>query len=414
MKTKHGNTFSMKNNLIQNQYIIGYSFSDFFFLKEKNKHSFSDIFKEPSNIKLTPKIISKFPNFDKNYNSIQEELIISHSFPKGLKIYKNQNLKSTIIHFQYNLDNIPANYPEEEKSLYSKIYFNCLEFYEPLSQYLNLKKDIISKGPKYKIPIEQKEAENAVKGLEEFYIPKVICFASLLPFTNEMKEILINIYHFYMGNITIDSINNNNNLLPLEKIIEQIIIKTPLPISSDAQISITFKISNIKDLNTEKIKFPVFNIKEAYIKHYQSLSFVECFNYFSAEDILRIFKYMLLEIPLLFFSKDKGALTLFVDNFLTLLNPFVYILPHISILPNELYGLINSEQKFIFGINEEYSNTFFEDNYIDIDKSIVVICLNSEKKGESKIIEMSQKMELVECLVINEQNKKKENNKNTE
>ena len=217
-----------------------------------------------------------------------------------------------------------------------------------------------------------------------------------------------------MGNITMDSINNNNNLLPLEKIIEQIIIKTPLPISSDAQISISFKISNIKDLNTEKIKFPVFNIKEAYIKHYQSLSFVECFNYFSAEDILRIFKYMLLEIPLLFFSKDKGALTLFVDNFLTLLNPFVYILPHISILPNELYGLINSEQKFIFGINEEYSNTFFEDNYIDIDKSIVVICLNSEKKGESKIIEMSQKMELVECLVINEQNKKKENNKNTE
>ena len=412
MKAKDGNAFSMKNNLIQNCYIIGFSLSDFFLLKEKNIHKFNDIFSDPLNVKLTPKIISKFPNISKNYNSIPDELIISHSFPKGLKIYKNPELKSNKIHFEYTLDNIPANYPEEEKSLYSKIYFNCLEFYEPLNQYLALKKDIQSKSPKFKILIEQEKTENITKELEQFYIPKVICFASLLPFTKEMREILINIYHFYISNITLDN-NSSNNLLPLEKIIEQLIIKTPLPISSDAQISVSFKINNINNLNTEKINFPVFNIKEAYIKHYQSLSFGECFNFFNSEDILRIFKYMVLEIPLLFFSKDRGALTLFVDNFITLLNPFVYILPHISILPNELYGLINSEQKFIFGINEEFSNKFFEDNNIELDKSIVVICLNNEK-GHSKIIEMSQKMELAESLVINEHYKKKENNKNTE
>ena len=95
---------------------------------------------------------------------------------------------------------------------------------------------------------------------------------------------------------------------------------------------------------------------------------------------MKIFKYILLEIPLLFFCKNKSALSLFVDNLLSLLNPFVYILPHISLLPQELYGLINSESKFIFGINEEYSKDFFEENNIDLDKSIVVVKLDPLKK----------------------------------
>ena len=156
-------------------------------------------------------------------------------------------------------------------------------------------------------------------------------------------------------------------------------------------------------------------MKEPYIKYYQSLSLGECFNYFpSVDDILKIFRYMLLEIPLLFFSKDKSALSLFVNNFLSLLNPFVYVLPHIAILPNELYGLINSEPKFIFGINENYNKNFFVENNIDLDKSIVVVSLNSEKKNESYISEINNKMEDSECLVINEQTKKKDNDRNTD
>ena len=98
-------------------------------------------------------------------------------------------------------------------------------------------------------------------------------------------------------------------------------------VSSNAEISVSFKFNNLKtttNINFEKITFPVYNLKEAYIKNYQSLTLGECFNYFSVDDILKIFRYMVLEIPLLFFSTDKGALSLFVDNFLFLLNPFVY------------------------------------------------------------------------------------------
>ena len=408
MKAKDANILTMKNNLIQNFYVIGYSLEDFFKMKSPKKAEFSNIFADPSNFEITPKLISKFPNVDKNNNSISNDLIVSHCFPKGIKIINNAD-KEKITHFEFNLDNIPANYNQEESSIYSKIYFNCLEFLEPLSQYIKLKKEIIERSGKNKIDIENIDkneniTEETEKKYQNFFIPKVICFASLLPFGNELKENLVNL-------------TSNNNLIPLEKLIEQIIMKIPTPVSSNAEIKISFKFNNLttgNNLNFEKIIFPVYNLKEAYIKNYQSLSFGEFFNYFSVDDLLKIFKYMILEIPLLFFSNDKSVLSLFVDNFLSLLNPFEYVLPHISVLPYELYGLINSEPKFVFGINEEYTNNFFADNNIDLDKSIVVVNIKSDKKNESKIIEKLQKMEDSESLVINEQTKKKDNDRNTD
>ena len=416
MKTKDVNSLSMKYNLFQNFYIIGYSLSDFFYLKSKNTYEFQDIFTDFQNIKMTPKLISKFPNSLKNFNSIPDDLVISHCFPNGLKILNNSNLLNELTHFEFHLENIPSNYNDEDKFLYSKIYFNCLEFYEPLNQYLALKKEIISRSIKNKIQIEQDKESKDNQDLKNLYIPKIICLASFFPFSSEIREILYNIYNFYRANIIIDNNNNINNLLPLEKIIEQIIMRTPIPFSSNAQTSILFKLSNIKKISpsSDKIKFPEYNLKESYIKNYTTISFGELFNYFSAEDIMKIFKYIILEVPLLFFSKNKNVLSLFVDNFMSLLNPFSYVLPHISLLPYELYGLINSEQKFIFGINEEYSKNFFEENNIDLDKSIVIVQLDSLKKNESKIIEIIKNVEAEECLVINEKIKQKENDKNTE
>ena len=417
MKSKDINTLlSMKYNLFQNFYIIGYSLSDFYSSKTKNIYTFQDIFTDSLNVKLNPKLISKFPSSIKNINSIPDDLVISHCFPNGVKILNNPFLISQLTHFEFNLENIPANYTEEDKFLYSKIYFNCLEFYEPLSQYLKLKKEILSQSTKNKIQIEPDKTSKENLDIKNYYLPKIICFASLFPYSNEIKEILYNIYNFYRNNIITDNNNNINNLLSIEKIVEQIIMKTPLPFSSNAQTIISFKLNNIKKniQSIDKIKFPVHNLKESYIKNYTTISFGELFNYFSIEDIMKIFKYIILEIPLLFFCKNKNVLSLFIDNFISLLNPFCYVLPHISLLPYELYGLINSEQKFIFGINEEYSKNFFEDNNIDLDKSIVIVQLNHLKKNESKIIEIIKNIEAEECLVINEKIKQKENDKNTE
>ena len=69
------------------------------------------------------------------------------------------------------------------------------------------------------------------------------------------------------------------------------------------------------------------------------------------------------------------------------------ILPNISILPNKFYGLINSEPKFLFGINEKYTPNFFKLNNIDIDKNIIVVSIDVENRAESKIEEIMKKKE---------------------
>ena len=124
------NLMTMKNNLIQNFYIIGLSQEDLFSNSESKEGSPNkniDIFDAKSEIELTPKIITKFPPTDSNHNSIPNEIIIDHCFPNGFKMIKSQKkeLSNNFNHFYFVLDNLKYNYLEEYKSIYSKIYFTC-------------------------------------------------------------------------------------------------------------------------------------------------------------------------------------------------------------------------------------------------------------------------------------------------
>ena len=119
--------------------------------------------------------------------------------------------------------NLNYNYIENNKSLYSKIHFTSLKFYEPIKDYKKLKEHIFNK-----IKEEEKEEKienmnnhknekndnlNINEGVKKekndevnkaiYFIPKVICFGSLLPFHDELSKILINIYKFYKYQILI-------------------------------------------------------------------------------------------------------------------------------------------------------------------------------------------------------------------
>ena len=145
---------SSKNNLIQNFYIIGFSLNDFFVVNQKEKTGeFIDIFKEKIEDipKLTPKIITKFPNIKNSINTISDDLVVDHCFPNGyLKIFKNVKGENEPNFYQFELDNIPQNYQNEEQKIYSKIYFTCLEIGESISEYFQYKKEIINQIFKYK------------------------------------------------------------------------------------------------------------------------------------------------------------------------------------------------------------------------------------------------------------------------
>ena len=206
---------NMKNNLIQNFYIIGLSPEDFFHIKKNNKGQFLNIFQNKSKINLEPKIITKFPPKNSNFNEVKDEVIINHCFPGGLNIISIDKENKSPTHFEFELDNLLFNYSNEEKNIYSKIYFTCLEIYEPLIQYFKYKKEIIDINE-----INKKKKTEIINDTEELnekcgstYIPKVICFASVLPFYKELSNILDIIYRLYSG-------NSNNSVLPIEKLIE--------------------------------------------------------------------------------------------------------------------------------------------------------------------------------------------------
>ena len=117
------------------------------------------------------------------------------------------------------------------------------------------------------------------------------------------------------------------------------------------------------------------------------------------DDIIKIFRYIIYEVPILIFSNDKNFLSLFINTFLTVISPFKYIYPHISILPKKLYGLINSQKVFLFGINELFTDNFFEDNKIKLDKTIIIISLDTSIEGsmgkiEERIYDYNSKEEI--------------------
>ena len=366
---------NMKNNLIQNFFIIGLSQDDILQISEQDSRAkFSIIFTDPTLAQLAPKIISKFPPTSNNYNSIKDEVIIEHCFPTGFSI-KTSKSRIPPRPFVFELDNNLYNYVDNNKFLYSKIHFTCLEFYESLDEYQLLKDKIINTYFE-----ESKESTIKIENItkinfsEKYYIPKIICFASLLPFSYELYSILHNIYNIY---------KSKENLL-LERYIEKIIMSLPLPIFNNKDIVLYFNHMNEKNENIFKFKevnFSAFNTFDYYLNSTYSNSLFDLFNYIHVENVMKIFKYIILEVPILIFSPNIILLSAIMEDLLSLITPFHYIVPHTNILPKKYYGLINNEEKFFFGIVEKYSSKFFFSNKIKLNKNLLIV-VDLEDKNE--------------------------------
>ena len=123
---------NMKNNLIQNFYIIGLSPEDFFYINEKGEGEFLNIFQNGEDSDLKGKIISKFPPNNSNFNAINDEVIINHCFPNGFNIIKIDGDINMNYFTYFELDNLLLNYSLEEKNIHSKMYFTSLVIFESL------------------------------------------------------------------------------------------------------------------------------------------------------------------------------------------------------------------------------------------------------------------------------------------
>ena len=343
----------------------------------------STVFNEPltsfCDSNLTPCLISQFPPFIRPYSPIDKSILITHCFPQGFKIISSSTPPETEV-FHFSLDNLL--YLDDVP----KLYFTALLFYEPLSAYKKLRKTFndnlrsfkatsiqrshkqskLSKQSfctetnvnddhhhitkrskslhrtKYHIDIDNMCNDiNAVSHMhEERYVPKVLCISSRCPFPREFHKVL-KVYYDYAC--------SGNVKYPIEKLIEVLTLNIPLP--TPGMVTYKYNLPNSKSVSffrTEINKRNIISYKMSTILNFQD------------KDILDIFRFLLYEHPILFFSKDKGLLTNVVNTFLELLFPFKYQYPHIAILPVINFGLIEIEECFCFGINEEYSKEFFE------------------------------------------------------
>ena len=377
---------------------------------------------------LKPKILNKFPSFEKKNIGI-DDTIIHHCFPLGFKV-QEFTIEPEFKVFYIILDN--NNFSEVHQFKYAV----CLLFYEPINNYMklhekyfninnpctnkinnirtsmnlnhknnsfyleqnnlfNFNDDISNYSTKtynnnkeitkrvnnlsvlsYNFMSEYSQKETNMtsffnnKYFKKYYIPKCICLLSLYPFITELTRIIKKIYKYS---------KLENVEIPLEKIINNLILEVPIP--PRGLYSIMYQILD------ETILLRNSKLNELF---YISFEFNLLFTRFNVEQVLIIFQYLMLGTKLIFFSSKIEFLTPIILSSLILLFPFKFPFTVVSILPKESYYLIDNITPEIFGINEIFDYSFFSNNDIEINDHLLIIDIDrnniipykSKNKGE--------------------------------
>jgi hypothetical protein len=382
-----------KYNLYQHFFIVG--------LDPKLMNSINKIeLKTYPESYLSPKIISKYPPNEINYLNIPDTIIASHCFPNGIKqiiidsndINNQQGLKNQTS-FVFSLEN---QYIEDKACSLrtNRLYFTCLLFYENIDDYQEYISRKNNKSNKYGLDLFNiEEVKN-----QGILIPKVICLSSFQPYFEQSKAILENLKN-YVDNYLHNKITNDNfNIYPIENIIRGLIYNLPALPRANIVLKLnkdTFEISSIKkddnicgmdniDKKNKKItnneiifSESLFNKQPRNIVNYSILM-----RYFRIREVFEIIKFILLEEPMLFFCDDIYVLTHIIEGLLSLIYPFEYQYPVISVLPEENYSLISMFKHFIFGINYKYKEDIFQKKGISLDDKKYIIIVKIEKRFE--------------------------------
>ena len=328
--------FDEDNNFIDYFFEVGIKPETF---KEEFLYNTSSL--EELNKKLIPQIISRFPETNKK-TIVINNMNIKQIFPNGFKIIEAKS-KPDPDFFAVMTDN------QLYSIIYKYKYLSCLVIYESISDYRKLFNKYFNK--------EENINNDKIKNI---YIPKCLCIASVHPCIDKFEEILKAIYETTMS-------NKYNNLF-LNQLIEELVIRTPkIPLGYK---NVFLKFNNkIIDLFEKKInEFPLIHTDISRL-----------FGMLNIYSIIEIFKFILFEGNIIFFSTKKYELTNSIMSLLFLLSPFKYQYQVISILPKEYFLYLESDLSFIFGINQAYNEKFFEENNINLKKLVCIVDLDEKK-----------------------------------
>ena len=326
------------DNLIKNFYVFGVRPGDINVSDIEKNYSIKDI--------LPIQLLSKFPPIEsENFPIIDQNIIISHCFPNGLSLRISEKPIDKYEYFHFNLKNL-YRISYQDKT----IYFTCCIFYENLTEYITIK--------------NKQENKNNIINNKNIYIPKLICVNSFYQYPNQFRIILEKLISYT---------KSKEITIPIEKVIENIVLGIPAPKNLVFYpifksiimplIEINFTLSDVN-----KVRFYTYKMQMIYN--------------FKIEDILEIYKWIILEQPVLFFSEDKEKLTNIFETFMALLFPFEYQGPSCSILPANNAGILELEKYFVFGINEKWEdneNNYFKRLNLNIFKAVLICDIDNKK-----------------------------------
>jgi len=310
------------------------------------------------NDKIVPQIITKFPRIDKKYIVI-ESTLIQQIFPHGFNAVEVEE-KPDPEFYSIILDN------QMFSAKYTYKYFACLLIYENIKDYAKLNekykmsdslfKTIMNSKSKKEIKVNENE-----KKYKNYYIPKCLAIVSVHPTFNKFEEILRALYDLVLS-------NKYNNLY-IDRIIEKMIVETPKLPRGYKKIYLKLPNKTI-DLTEKKMNdYPSINIKLS-----------KLFGTLKLANIIEIFRYLLFETKMIFFSSKLYDLTNTIMSILSLITPFKYQFQVVSVLPKELYHFIETISPYIFGINEAYDENFMKKNNITLeDTTIFIVDIDQDK-----------------------------------
>ena len=369
---------------------------------------------------LKPKILTKFPPFDNNNDTIDDE-IITYCFPYGFTPYYKDTGEKIGKHFSIILDNnlFSSDHPQK--------YLTCLIFYEKLSQYKSLADDIEkikndldisdcrSTFFDKSLPINNLNRNSVRKEITKDNDPKKITHFKTTSTTfninsndNDLTSTIMtdklshtvepNIedktlrftstsgsltnklkYYFIPKCICIVSIHPYIELFkqiliiiykysmssqnqPIEKIIANLVIE--VPIAPRGLYSIDFMVLNkaktLKRTENNKLLLCEINLK----KFQSNVQF---------HIQLEVFKHILFASKIIFFSKNINNLSETILAFISLIFPFKYPFQVTSYLSKNNYFILESVSPFIIGINEVYDAQFFVKNDVCTEGSDIFV-----------------------------------------
>ena len=333
LKEEEKKFFGENNNFIDYFLEIGVKPDIFSNNKITSNSNLNDI-----NSVLSPQIISKFPYFEKKSMGIDSD-IINFIFPHGFKA-EMKNIKPEPTFYSLILDN------QFYSSVYSYKFLACLIIYESLYSYKKLYDSYSNNDSKKNNSFIPQD------NFKNIYIPKCLCLASVHPAINKFEAILYAIYSYVQ----------KNKRFFVDKIIEKLISSTPKIPRGLKRIYLKFSNNNLIEL-TQRKQNELISV---------DVNLKEVFNTFRIDIIVDIFRFLLFESKTIFFGTKINQVTNMIMSFLILLKPFTYQYQILSVLPKDYYFLLETNNPWIFGINEQYYERFFEDYKLNVEEGFMV------------------------------------------